>query len=130
MEGAGGIEPPPRFLDEANGFTARGVPSTTAPSNKKRWTMNYEQSNNHSLKFFLFRGYGYFCQLIDRLTVFVRQNLPLLSNQCSSIRSYHLRIFRELYFASKPINQKALDTWIFGNTTGKDNIGFCGNSFQ
>jgi hypothetical protein len=31
MEGAGGIEPPPRFLDDANGFAARGVPSTTAP---------------------------------------------------------------------------------------------------
>lgn len=25
-----GIEPPPRFLDGANGFAARGVPSTTA----------------------------------------------------------------------------------------------------
>ncbi len=31
VEGAGGIEPPPRFLDDANGFAARGVPSTTAP---------------------------------------------------------------------------------------------------
>jgi len=32
MEGARGIEPPPRFLDEANGFAARGAPSTIAPA--------------------------------------------------------------------------------------------------
>ena len=31
MEGARGIEPPPRFLDRANGFAARGAPSTIAP---------------------------------------------------------------------------------------------------
>jgi len=31
MEGARGIEPPPRLLDEANGFEVRGVPSTIAP---------------------------------------------------------------------------------------------------
>jgi len=32
MEGARGIEPPPRFLDRANGFAARGAPSTIAPA--------------------------------------------------------------------------------------------------
>ena len=32
MEGARGIEPPPRFSDEADGFEARGAPSTIAPS--------------------------------------------------------------------------------------------------
>ncbi len=32
MEGTGGIEPPTRLLDDANGFEARGVPSTTAPN--------------------------------------------------------------------------------------------------
>lgn len=39
MEGAGGIEPPPRFLDEANGFAARGVPSTTAPNHYNLWAI-------------------------------------------------------------------------------------------
>lgn len=32
MEGTGGIEPPTRLLDDANGFEARGVPSATAPN--------------------------------------------------------------------------------------------------
>jgi len=32
MEGARGIEPPPGFADRANGFEARGAPSTIAPS--------------------------------------------------------------------------------------------------
>ena len=31
LEGARGIEPPPGFLDRANGFAARGAPSTIAP---------------------------------------------------------------------------------------------------
>ena len=31
MEGARGIEPPPGFADRANGFEARGAPSTIAP---------------------------------------------------------------------------------------------------
>jgi len=31
MEGARGIEPPPRCSGEANGFEDRGVPSTIAP---------------------------------------------------------------------------------------------------
>jgi len=31
VEGARGIEPPPRFSDEAGGFEDRGVPSTIAP---------------------------------------------------------------------------------------------------
>jgi hypothetical protein len=31
LEGARGIEPPPRFSDGANGFEDRGVPSTIAP---------------------------------------------------------------------------------------------------
>ena len=31
MEGARGIEPPPRLLDKADGFEDRGVPSTIAP---------------------------------------------------------------------------------------------------
>ena len=32
MEGARGIEPPPGFADRANGFEARGAPSTIAPA--------------------------------------------------------------------------------------------------
>jgi len=35
MEGARGIEPPPRGSDEANGFEDRGVPSTIAPLVKR-----------------------------------------------------------------------------------------------
>jgi len=31
QEGARGIEPPPALLEPANGFAARGVPSTIAP---------------------------------------------------------------------------------------------------
>ena len=31
MEGARGIEPPPRFSDGANGFEDRGAPSAIAP---------------------------------------------------------------------------------------------------
>ena len=31
MEGAKGIEPIPGFLDRANGFAARGAPSTITP---------------------------------------------------------------------------------------------------
>jgi len=31
LEGARGIEPPPGFADRANGFEARGAPSTIAP---------------------------------------------------------------------------------------------------
>jgi hypothetical protein len=34
MEGARGIEPPPRCSDEADGFEDRGVPSTIAPAEK------------------------------------------------------------------------------------------------
>ena len=36
MEGARGIEPPPRFSGEASGFEDRGVPSTIAPLWSKR----------------------------------------------------------------------------------------------
>jgi len=31
FKGARGIEPPPDFADRANGFEARGAPSTIAP---------------------------------------------------------------------------------------------------
>ncbi|MEA2083495.1 MAG: hypothetical protein U9O82_04490 [Thermodesulfobacteriota bacterium] len=36
MEGARGIEPPPGFADRANGFEARGAPSTIAPEKQGR----------------------------------------------------------------------------------------------
>ncbi|MFP4087680.1 MAG: hypothetical protein ACLFUL_12900 [Desulfobacteraceae bacterium] len=34
LEGARGIKPPPGFADRANGFEARGAPSTIAPTVK------------------------------------------------------------------------------------------------
>ncbi len=44
LEGARGIEPPPGLLDRANGFAARGVPSTIAPVTASRRPMSLTES--------------------------------------------------------------------------------------
>jgi hypothetical protein len=50
MEGARGIEPPPRFSDEAVGFEDRGVPSTIAPANPGSETrQNFKAQPQQSL---------------------------------------------------------------------------------